>query len=112
MPLSWDDGRGMRDTDWRHLTKARAPDIYWQESYSCDSVFSWPSLALVRVELCLDITFRKLSVTTGKFHLAVFTYGEQWVFMHNPNLSLEHGRTPHEQLPLLLFSSEAQRPSL
>lgn len=69
-------------------------------------------LALVRVELCLDITFPKLTVTTGKLRFAVFTNGEQWVFMHNPNSSLKHGRTPHERLPLLLFPGEAQSPFL
>jgi hypothetical protein len=45
-------------------------------------------------------------------HVAVFTDGDQWVFVHNPNLSLKHGRTSHERLPLLLFSAEAQSPSL
>ncbi len=69
-------------------------------------------LALVRVELRLKIAFRKLTVSTGKLHVAVFTDGDQWVFVHNPNLSLKHGRTSHERLPLLLFSAEAQSPSL
>ena len=69
-------------------------------------------LAPVRVELCLKIAFCKLTVSAGKLHVAVFTDGDQWVFVHNPNLSLKHGRTSHERLPLLLFSAEAQSPSL
>jgi hypothetical protein len=38
-------------------------------------------LAVVRVELCLKIAFCKLTVATGKLQVAVFTNGEQWVFV-------------------------------
>jgi hypothetical protein len=69
-------------------------------------------LAVVRVELCLKIAFCKRTVATGKLQVAVFTNGEQWVFVHNPNLSLKHDRTPHERPPRPLFSCEAQRPFL
>ena len=69
-------------------------------------------LALVRVELCLKIAFCKLIVSPGNLQVAVFTDGEQWVFVHHPDLPLKHGRSPHERLPLPLFSCKAQRPLL
>jgi len=46
------------------------------------------ALALVLVELHLNVAFCKLTLAAGKLHVAVFTYAEQWAFAHDPKSSL------------------------
>ena len=48
------------------------------------------ALALVRVELHLNVASSELAFGAGKLLVAVFADAEQWIFANNPEFSLYH----------------------
>jgi hypothetical protein len=63
-------------------------------------------LALVLIELVLNVAFCQLTLAAGKCRVAIFTDAEKRVFARDPKPSFRHGQTP-----ILGFSPEpAPRP--